>query len=158
VVDQQTIHMTLASLLLASARIPSLSSSYPPSLLLFRLHVTCTRSSFYSGGGKDRSLLEGAMLSVRQVCPRNLMGVSLSLFLSVGRWCRAVECCEDSLPCSPRQTPRRIISIRRKLVAKRYQFVFSACPSVEFRYSSKNLSPFSLPGQKSFGCHRDRKR
>lgn len=58
--------------------------------------------------------------------------------------CRALECCEDSLP---RHTPLRIISIPRKLVSKRYQFILSLCPSV-LAASPKTLS-LLLPDRKA---------
>lgn len=96
-------------------------SSAPP---LFACISYMSHFSFCSSGGEDHSELGRAVFSSSRFSTEPHGCFSLSLCPCC---CRALECCEDSLP---RHTPLRIISIPRKLVSKRYQFFLSLCPSV----------------------------
>lgn len=125
-------------------------SSAPP---FFACMSYMSYFSFCSSGGEDHSELGRAVLSSSRFStePHGCFSLCLSLCPCCRR---ALECCEDSLP---RHTPLRIISIPRKLVSKRYQFILSLCPSVvalEFSYCSQNLFP-APSRQESLGCRGD---
>lgn len=114
--------------------------------LFFACISNVSHSSFCSRGGEAHSELGRAVFSSSTFSPEPHGCFSLSLCACC---CRALECCEDSLP---RHTPLRIISIPRKLVSKRYQFILSLCPSVvalEFSCSSPNLFPALPPDRKA---------
>lgn len=120
-------------------------SSAPP---FFACISYMSHFSFCSSGGDDHSELGRAVFSSGRFCtePHGCFSLSLSLCPCC---CRALECCEDSLP---RHTPLRIISIPRKLESKRYQFILSLCPSVLALEFPSPPQTFSLlpPDRKAF--------